>query len=389
MKPGAIGQVISCGVPGNDVHPLAWLATNDHCFLRVMSVQYMQPCGGSRICPACWQVIEDLFLCHLFELLPTYSLLNEVRCLFLLRASFRANVFVMKRRDFLVGGALLATSGALRAAEGNMSEESSLKVAFFTDVHAREGSEVERQLELAGEQINSWNADIVIGGGDYIHGGFNSAEEQMRPRWEIGRKFLDSLNGRIELIAGNHDLVGAGLGVSDPYRVARDELGIPSCPRRFTVGDFTFFCLDSIRIDPANQPSGYRGEVSALQLSWLDRELAKIDSEAPLVLMTHIPFRTTFLQAGADPLSAASASLIVAGANTVLRRFAKHNLIGVLQGHLHLDEQLIVNGQSFITGGAVCGAWWKGPNLGTYRGSGTIAFQRGTPDWKYYSYRQA
>lgn len=277
--------------------------------------------------------------------------------------------------------------GAIRLYGARGSERAPLKVAFFTDVHAREDAQTAGFLRQAADQINGWKADVLIGGGDTIHGGFMAEEQAMRPRWEAGRRFLDSLKGRLELIHGNHDLVGAGLGAADPYRVARDELGIPMGPRRFTVGEFTFLCLDSVQIDPGNQPSGYRGGISAGQLKWLDRELANLSPETPILLITHIPFRTLFLQTGEEPLAPLQPSHVDSNANSVLNRLAGKNLLGVLQGHLHLNEHLIVNGQSFITGGAVCGGWWNGPHRGTSRGSGRLQLGGSRPEWNYSSYR--
>jgi hypothetical protein len=47
-------------------------------------------------------------------------------------------------------------------------------------------------------------------------------------------------------------------------------------------------------------------------------------------------------------------------------------LILILQGHLHVNEKLQLESVPCITGGAVCGNWWKGPNMGTYAGLGMI-----------------
>lgn len=292
----------------------------------------------------------------------------------------------MKRREFFIAGAALGTSGALRLHAKGPGQQAPLKVALFTDVHALGDAGNDAQLDLAAAQIKAWGADLLIGGGDYMHGGFNNDAATMRPRWESARRFLDSLKGRTELIFGNHDMVGAGLGMADPYRVIREELGIPVKPRRFTAGDYTFFCLNSVQIDPSVKPWGYRGEVDEAQLAWLDTELAQLSKDDPIMLITHIPFHTLFVQAGDDPLGPLGPSLVVTNAKTVLQRLKGHNLIGVLQGHLHLNEQLVLNGRSFITGGAVCGGWWKGPNRGTYRGSGTVTLGQTPPVWSYASY---
>ena len=45
-----------------------------------------------------------------------------------------------------------------------------------------------------------------------------------------------------------------------------------------------------------------------------------------------------------------------------------YNLRLVLQGHQHIYERIHHHGIEFITGGAVCGAWWSGPYQGDEEG---------------------
>jgi hypothetical protein len=56
----------------------------------------------------------------------------------------------------------------------------------------------------------------------------------------------------------------------------------------------------------------------------------------------------------------------------------------VLQGHTDIRESVIYNGCQFITSGAVCGRWWKGPREGHPRGFGvlTVRAKRSTGDTK-------
>ena len=54
----------------------------------------------------------------------------------------------------------------------------------------------------------------------------------------------------------------------------------------------------------------------------------------------------------------------IENSHEILKLFKEHNLKIVLQGHLHIIEEIIVDGIHFITGGAVSGRWWKGPHLG-------------------------
>jgi len=59
---------------------------------------------------------------------------------------------------------------------------------------------------------------------------------------------------------------------------------------------------------------------------------------------------------------------------------------------VHINERLESEGVPCITGGAVCGKWWQGPNMGTYPGLGlieihpaqsTVALASSSVDWRY------
>jgi hypothetical protein len=55
-------------------------------------------------------------------------------------------------------------------------------------------------------------------------------------------------------------------------------------------------------------------------------------------------------------------------------------VVAILQGHVHVNERLELDGIPCITGGAVCGKWWQGPNMNTYPGLGMIEIiPDGTP----------
>jgi 3',5'-cyclic-AMP phosphodiesterase len=58
----------------------------------------------------------------------------------------------------------------------------------------------------------------------------------------------------------------------------------------------------------------------------------------------------------------------------------------VLQGHLHVNELLRWKGTTFITGGAICGQWWRGPRLGTPEGFGVLTLHPDRVEWEYLTY---
>ena len=66
--------------------------------------------------------------------------------------------------------------------------------------------------------------------------------------------------------------------------------------------------------------------------------------------------------------------------------FAGHNLLLVLQGHLHTEEMVRWRNTTFITGGAVSGKWWRGPWHGTREGFGVLTLRPDGVDWQYRTY---
>ncbi len=54
---------------------------------------------------------------------------------------------------------------------------------------------------------------------------------------------------------------------------------------------------------------------------------------------------------------------------------------------LHSNELIRWRDMTFITGGAVCGAWWQGPHTGTEEGFGIVTLDRDrVSNWEYIDY---
>jgi len=81
----------------------------------------------------------------------------------------------------------------------------------------------------------------------------------------------------------------------------------------------------------------------------------------PMVIVSHIPFITALAQVRGGSMTPNTRGLVVENSKEVLDLFENHNLKLVLQGHLHVLEDVYTNGIHFLTGGAVSARWWKGP----------------------------
>lgn len=294
-----------------------------------------------------------------------------------------------RRRFLACGAAALAACGVptrqiwARAGETALPP---LRILFFTDVHAMSEKGAPEKMEATAGRIANEPCDVVIGGGDYLHGGFGSTRENMKERVEIFQDFLRLVGRPIRPMIGNHDLIAAmpedgSPPAPDPRAPIMELLGIESPFYVFEAGGYRFFVLDSVEVTGGELR--YRGWVGEEQMTWLRQTLEKTPTDQPLVLCSHIPFRTTFIQSREGPTAALPANLVVGNANEVLALFSGHRLVLVLQGHLHTDEQIRWNGLEFVQGGAVSGAWWGGANHGTEPGYGMIEMGPSPAGWRY------
>ena len=110
-------------------------------------------------------------------------------------------------------------------------------------------------------------------------------------------------------------------------------------------------------------------------------------SRTPVIVSVHIPLVTGFLAYMPEmPVPPPHHSLSVANANEVLDLFTGHNVLGVLQGHTHVNETVIWKGVPYITSGAICGNWWKGTHLGTPEGFTVVTVANGKLTTRYETY---
>jgi 3',5'-cyclic-AMP phosphodiesterase len=78
--------------------------------------------------------------------------------------------------------------------------------------------------------------------------------------------------------------------------------------------------------------------------------------------------------------------LVVTNAREVMQIFDGHNVLAVLQGHLHINAVDTFKEIPYITGGAVSGNWWHGTHQGTPEGFTVISLRDGKISWRYDTY---
>ena len=296
----------------------------------------------------------------------------------------------LTRREVLALGGVVLAGLPVRsswAAPGAAGE--AFRIVFYTDVHARVEWETPRALAMAAAAINANRPELVVAGGDLITDGFQSSAATVEPRWQAYLEMHRTLRPRVEPVLGNHDLVAAipedgSPPSADPRREFRRVFALDRTYRMVDAGGYRLLLLDSISV--VGDDDKYHGRIEPDQLRWLAAELETIDRSTPIVLATHLPLLTGFYQATEGATAAAPANRVVVNNREVLELFQDHNLLLVLQGHLHVAEMLRWRGTTFITGGALCGKWWRGAWHGTGEGYGVLTLRPDRVDWEYHGY---
>jgi 3',5'-cyclic AMP phosphodiesterase CpdA len=260
---------------------------------------------------------------------------------------------------------------------------------YYTDVHAINQWDAPKAMQQAVGMINMQRADLIINGGDLIHGGFDLSKQAADARWDAYLAMHDAIEGEIFSTLGNHDLVAVNPSdgsapSADPRDSFRKRLGLVRTYYSFDALGYHFVVLDSVKTNI--RQNHYAGAIEPEQIEWLREDLSKIPTGRPIVAVTHIPLLTSLHAATRGATEAAPEYMVVVNNVEVMETFATHNLILVLQGHLHVNELIRWRNTTFITGGAICGAWWRGPRLGTEEGFGVVTLDGGRVSWEYIDY---
>jgi 3',5'-cyclic AMP phosphodiesterase CpdA len=301
---------------------------------------------------------------------------------------------LISRRKFLgklVGGLALLAGGCSQKKIWTIkgSDNGSVRLAFYTDVHARTEWDTPKAMAQAVDAINARNCDIVIAGGDLITDGFQSSAVKVAPRWDAYLKMHQAIKSDLYPAMGNHDLVAANPtdgtpAAENPRSVYLNRMGLAKTYYSFDAVGYHFIILDSIQI--TRDEYQYQGIVSDQQLDWMRQDIATLPKGTPIILITHIPLLTSFFSASQGATHAARPNRVVVNNREVLKTLENQNLILVLQGHLHVNEMIRWQRTTFITGGAVCGKWWRGVWYGTEEGFYEITLSGNQVDCSYIDY---
>jgi 3',5'-cyclic-AMP phosphodiesterase len=282
----------------------------------------------------------------------------------------------VSRRRFLTllgatGVSASVTPSLLAAAAPSAQAREAFTFLFVTDAHLQPELNGVVGTDMAFKKARAVKADFAINGGDHVFDALGVPKQRALTLFDLYDKTEQDLGVKVYHTVGNHDVFGiyhvSGIAQDDPlYGKKLFEQRFGKLYYSFDHKGHHFIVLDSIGITPDR---AYEGRIDAAQLQWLAADLAALPSGTPVIVSVHIPLVTAFgAYTPEQTVAPTHHSLSVANANQVLDLFAGHNVLGVLQGHTHINETVLWKGVPYITSGAVCGNWWHGTRLGTPEG---------------------
>lgn len=221
---------------------------------------------------------------------------------------------------------------------------------FMTDIHVGYLYPTSFDgLQLALTKAESIAHDFIVLGGDNVEIDRVTDETEVRDTYQRLKEILNQYPLTYKPSIGNHDRCWL-LTDSDTEHgtsMYRDYFG--DTYYTYEHKGVHFIHLNNCEVCDTSYC------VSEKQKNWLKETLDGIDKKTPLVLVVHIPFVSS-LHVGTHTLYRPRS--ILEDYKDIWALIKNHNLIMVLQGHMHIYEEIQVFNTNFVTGGAVSGSWW-------------------------------
>lgn len=256
-------------------------------------------------------------------------------------------------------------------ASGSDNKKNSFKFAFFTDIHLNGGNNnCFAGIEKAIESAKKNNVDFILTGGDNVD--IDVLGKDAETAHELYANYADIIkNAGVKYYAaiGNHDRFW-GCEKNDPlYNEGLFEKYINKSYYSFDHKGWHFIVLNTSNT-----------VVDEQQKQWLSEDLKKTDGETPIIVIVHVPFLSVYYPALEGKYKSNDT---FSNFKEIWDMFDGNNLELVLQGHMHLYEEIKVRDVQFITAGAVSASWWGGAYYGTEEGYLKVNIAGDDFDWEY------
>ena len=295
----------------------------------------------------------------------------------------------MNRRKFLSAVAFASASFAIPVpARAEREQLGSFDFIFLTDTHIQQELAAADGCAMCFKKIRtSLKADFVIQGGDHVFDVSAVDRQRANSLFDLYAKTEQDLGLKVHHTIGNHDIFGvfpkSGIGIADPgYGKQMFQERIGRTYYSFDHKGYHFVILDSFQITDNRD---LEARIDTEQLGWLREDLGSVLQGTPIVITLHVPLLSGAV-AYAFPGASPNSQFVIANANDIIPIFDSHNVLAVLQGHLHINEVDTFKSVPYVTCGAVSGNWWHGAHAGTPEGFTVVSLRHGKISWRYETY---
>jgi 3',5'-cyclic AMP phosphodiesterase CpdA len=305
-------------------------------------------------------------------------------------------IAMMDRRVFL--GSAAASVGAVASQRDDddaaRRARPRLRVAQLSDTHVYRERDCPARMRsfLATFAATIASADLVLHTGDVIMDALDTDRDGVARQWALWRELARDLPSSTMYAIGNHDVWAAPSASDALYgkKWAVDALRLPGRFYAFTKGGWRFIVLDSTH---PTERGWYTARLDEEQSAWLAGELEKTDPATPIAIVSHIPLLSAAVvqwSASEGERWTVSNGLMHADSHAIQALLRRHANVKVcLSGHLHLLDQVVYDGITYLGCGAVSGDWWKDQTFHqTPCGFATLdLFPDGSFERRYHPYR--
>ena len=260
------------------------------------------------------------------------------------------------------------------------ADDDKFAFAFVTDTHAADFRRAKEGVAKAYGAVAELNPAFVIHGGDIIFDAIRTADaEKAKAQYGLYKNELAPIvKSPFYHSMGNHDIF-AWVALPDPepvpllYGKEMFKKYFGPTYYSFNYKHCHFVVIDSLgKIRAESGETTYHGSVDTAQLEWLKKDLAAIDSDTPIIIVSHIPMINALAS-----LFGTKSELVTRPDGTKVPKHQVQNLARILgevlrgrnfklalAGHYHTFEEVRWKSNEhdtrFVVGGSICGEWWKG-----------------------------
>jgi Icc protein len=295
------------------------------------------------------------------------------------------NGMKLNRREYLTRAGGVAAAAALGAnvrgvvvTQPSTARKRLLRIAQITDIHVLPKLDAGKGFTACLRHIQDQPdpPEIILNSGDCIMDSTRAPAKSTDAQWDVWKSVLKSeCSLPMYPVLGNHDVWGwdtkkSGTKGDEPgwgKGKAMDALGLAKPYYSFTRGGWHFIGLDTVHPLEDAWPDVFTARLDEEQFAWLQADLAALDPKMPVMIFSHIPIFSMapifnqFTDLGPRAHITIDRSDMLTDYHRLKELFKSHkNVKAAVAGHIHLLDRVDYLGVTYMCGGAVCGAWWRG-----------------------------